>query len=214
MREDLENSLQRLGTDYIDVYQLHVWGYDIEKSVEIGNLLEDFVKEGKIRCYGWSTDRPDALRAFAEGKNCSVVQQQLNIFDGVDEVLEICDEFDLASINRGPLGMGVLTGKFTAKTSFPDDDVRAHADWFVGLVNGHPNAEWLKKIEVIREIITREGRTLAQGALAWIWGRSERTIPIPGFKTVAQVQENAGAMQYGPLTSAQMAEIDQLLGRG
>ena len=110
--------------------------------------------------------------------------------------------------------MGVLTGKFIAETSFPDDDVRAHADWFVGLVDGRPNPEWLKKIEAIREIITSEGRTLAQGALAWIWGRSGRTIPIPGFKTVAQVQENAGAMQFGPLTSAQMAEIDQLLGRG
>lgn len=214
MREDLENSLRRLGTDYVDVYQLHVWGYDIDKSLEIRDLLEEFVKEGKIRCYGWSTDRPDAVRAFAERENCSVVQQQLNIFDGVDEVLEICEEFDLGSINRGPLGMGVLTGKFTANTSFPDDDVRKHADWFVGLVDGRPNPEWLKKIEAIREIITSEGRTLAQGALAWIWGRSGRTIPIPGFKTVAQVQENAGAMQFGPLTSAQMAEIDQLLGRG
>ena len=211
LREDLENSLKRLGTDYIDVYQLHLWGYDIEKSIEIRNLLEDFVKEGKIRCYGWSTDRPDAVRAFAEGENCSVVQQQLNIFDGVDEILEICDEFDLASINRGPLGMGVLTGKFTAETSFPDDDVRKHADWFVGLVDGHPNPEWLKKIEAIREIITSEGRTLAQGALAWIWGKSARTVPIPGFKTVAQVQENAGAMQFGALKADQMMEIEMIL---
>lgn len=214
MREDLEGSLRRLDTDYIDVYQLHVWGYDIEKSVEIRGLLEEFVKEGKIRCYGWSTDRPDAVRAFAQGENCSVVQQQLNIFDGVDEVLEICEEYDLASINRGPLGMGVLTGKFTADSSFPDDDVRMHADWFVGLVDGHPNPEWLKKIEAIREILTSEGRTLAQGALAWNWGRSERTVPIPGFKTVAQVHENAGAMQFGALKPEQMIEIEKILSQG
>jgi len=214
MREDLEGSLNRLGTDYIDVYQLHVWGYDIEKSIEIRDLLEEFVEEGKIRCYGWSTDRPDAVRTFAKGKNCSVVQQQLNIFDGVDEVLEICDEFDLGSINRGPLGMGVLTGKFTADTSFSDDDVRKYAKWFVGIVDGHPNLEWLKKIEAIREIITSEGRTLAQGALAWIWGKSERTVPIPGFKTVAQVQENAGAMQFGALKPEQMEEIKVLLHQG
>jgi aryl-alcohol dehydrogenase-like predicted oxidoreductase len=213
LREDLESSLKRLGTDYIDVYQLHVWGYDIKKSREIRDVLEEMVKEGKIRCYGWSTDRPDAVRAFAEGENCSVVQQQLNIFDGVDEVLEICEDFDLASINRGPLGMGVLTGKFTAETSFPDDDVRKHADWFVGLVDGHPNPEWLKKIEAIRDIITSEGRTLAQGALSWIWGRSERTVPIPGFKTIAQVQENVGAMQFGALKADQMMEIDVILSR-
>jgi aryl-alcohol dehydrogenase-like predicted oxidoreductase len=211
LREDLEQSLQRLDTDYIDVYQLHVWGYDVEKSLEIRIVLEDLVQEGKIRCYGWSTDRPDAVRAFAEGENCSVVQQQLNIFDGVDEILEICDQYDLASINRGPLGMGLLTGKFVPDTSFPDDDVRAHAEWFVGLVDGHPNPEWLQKLEQVREILTSEGRTLAQGALAWIWARSGRTIPIPGFKTVAQVQENAGAMNFGTLSTDQMSEIDAIL---
>jgi aryl-alcohol dehydrogenase-like predicted oxidoreductase len=86
-------------------------------------------------------------------------------------------------------------------------------DWFVGLVDGHPNPEWLKKIEAIREIITSEGRTLAQGALAWIWGRSERTIPIPGFKTVAQVQENVDAMQYGALKADQMKEIEMILSK-
>ncbi|UCD40767.1 MAG: aldo/keto reductase [Chloroflexota bacterium] len=211
LREDLEQSLQRLDTDYIDVYQLHVWGYDVEKSLEIRMVLEDLVQQGKIRCYGWSTDRPDAVRAFAEGENCSVVQQQLNIFDGVDEILEICDQYDLASINRGPLGMGLLTGNFVPDTSFPDDDVRAHAEWFVGLVDGHPNPEWLQKLEQVREILTSEERTLAQGALAWIWARSGRTIPIPGFKTVAQVQENAGAMDFGPLSTDQMSEIDAIL---
>ena len=57
-----------------------------------------------------------------------------------------------------------------------------------------------------------DGRTLAQGALAWVWGRSEAFIPIPGFKTVAQVEENAGALQYGALTPAQLEEIATVLG--
>jgi len=74
-------------------------------------------------------------------------------------------------------------------------------------------ATWLAKLDAIREILTSEGRTLAQGALAWIWGRSERTIPIPGFRTIEQVQENAQAMEYGPLTGGQMAEIAAILGR-
>jgi aryl-alcohol dehydrogenase-like predicted oxidoreductase len=68
-------------------------------------------------------------------------------------------------------------------------------------------------LEKIREILTSDGRTLIQGALAWIWARSEKTIPIPGFKTVAQVEENVKAMQFGPLTAEQMKEIDSLLGR-
>ena len=62
--------------------------------------------------------------------------------------------------------------------------------------------------------MTSNGRTMVQGAIAWLWGRSETTIPIPGIKTAAQADENAGAMQFGPLTPAQMAEIDSILGRG
>jgi aryl-alcohol dehydrogenase-like predicted oxidoreductase len=68
-------------------------------------------------------------------------------------------------------------------------------------------------MEAIRDVLTSNGRTLAQGALAWLWGRSEQTIPIPGFKTVTQVAENAGAMQFGPLSPAQMAGVEALLGR-
>jgi aryl-alcohol dehydrogenase-like predicted oxidoreductase len=65
----------------------------------------------------------------------------------------------------------------------------------------------------VREILTSEGRTLAQGALAWLWGRSSQTIPIPGFRNVKQATENAGALAFGPLTPDQMHEIDRLLGR-
>jgi aryl-alcohol dehydrogenase-like predicted oxidoreductase len=65
----------------------------------------------------------------------------------------------------------------------------------------------------VREILTSNGRTVSQGALAWLWARSEKTLPIPGFRTVEQVKENAGAMQFGPLTTDQMNEINQILER-
>ncbi len=213
LRADCEASLKRLDTDVIDVFQLHVWGYDLEKSVAVREELEALVRDGKIRTYGWSTDRLDAVRSFAEGPNCGVAQQQLNVFDGNLELLRACDELNLGSLNRGPLGMGILTGKFTPETTFGSDDVRHSAEWFEGFKDGKPNPEWLKRLEAIREILTTNGRTLAQGALAWIWGASERTVPIPGFKNVKQVQENAGAMQFGPLTPDQMNEIDNILGR-
>jgi aryl-alcohol dehydrogenase-like predicted oxidoreductase len=213
LRANCEASLKRLDTDVIDVYQLHVWGYDLELSDAVREALEALVREGKIRTYGWSTDRLDAVQRFAQGPNCGVVQQQLNVFDGNLELLRACDDLDLASLNRGPLGMGILTGKFTPQTTFSKDDVRHGVEWFEGFKDGKPNPQWLKRLEAIREILTSGGRTLAQGALAWIWGASERTVPIPGFKTVKQVQENAGAMQFGPLTPDQMNEIDRILGR-
>ena len=68
-------------------------------------------------------------------------------------------------------------------------------------------------MEAIREILTSGGRSMAQGALAWLWARSPLTVPIPGFRTVAQVEDNAGAMRFGPLAAEQMKEIDALMGR-
>jgi aryl-alcohol dehydrogenase-like predicted oxidoreductase len=68
-------------------------------------------------------------------------------------------------------------------------------------------------MEAVRAILTSNGRTLAQGALAWLWARSEQTIPIPGFRTVKQVEEDCGALQFGPLARDQMAEIETLLER-
>ncbi len=62
-------------------------------------------------------------------------------------------------------------------------------------------------MESVREILTSDGRTKAQGALGWLWVRSEHTLPIPGFRTVSQVEENCGTMQFGPLAVGQMREI-------
>jgi aryl-alcohol dehydrogenase-like predicted oxidoreductase len=69
----------------------------------------------------------------------------------------------------------------------------------------------LQQLAAIRQVLTDGGRSLAQGALAWLWARSAVTIPIPGFKTVAQAEENAHAMTFGPLNDQQMREVDTLL---
>jgi aryl-alcohol dehydrogenase-like predicted oxidoreductase len=79
--------------------------------------------------------------------------------------------------------------------------------------DGRPSPQWLARVDAVRDVLTGGGRTLAQGALAWIWARSDRTVPIPGFRTVQQVEENAAAMQAGPLTAEQLTEIDILLDR-
>jgi aryl-alcohol dehydrogenase-like predicted oxidoreductase len=213
LRTDVESSLKRLGTDYIDVYLLHVWGLSIDRALEAREGLEELVAEGKIRTYGWSTDRTDAIRAFSISPHCGVVEQQLSVLDGNEELLALCEELNLASLNRGPLGMGLLTGKFAPDSGFSKDDVRAVASWHPGFKDGKPTQEWLTALESIREVLSSDGRTLAQGALAWIWARSEKTIPLPGFRTVKQVEEDCKAMEFGPFTPTQMAEIDQILGR-
>jgi aryl-alcohol dehydrogenase-like predicted oxidoreductase len=213
IRTDLEKSLRRLGTDYLDVYLLHVWGLKVERALEAREVLEELVQEGKIRTYGWSTDRVDAIRAFSTSPRCGVIEQQFSVLDGNDELLGLCEEWNLGSMIRGPLGMGSLTGKFSPATTFPELDVRRHAEWHPAFKDGKPTQDWLEKLDSIRGVLTAGGRTLAQGALAWIWARSPNTIPIPGFKNVKQVEENCGAMRFGPLSKTQMKEIDKILGR-
>ncbi len=208
VRRECEDSLRRLNTDVIDLYQLHVWDYPLEKVPAMVDLLESLVAEGKIRYYGWSTDSVEGARLFAEGKHCVAIQHDLNVILDAPEMLALCEELNLASVNRSALARGALSGKYTKDTVFPQNDVRTDS-WS----HDHFFAPTLSQLDAIRGILTSNGRTLVQGALAWIWARSEKTIPIPGFKTVAQVEENARAMELGPLTAEQMKEIDTLLGR-
>ncbi len=213
LRQDLEASLKRLDTDFIDLYQLHVWGLSIARALEVREILEQMVDDGKIRTYGWSTDRIDAIRSFSDLAGCGTVQQQLSVLDGNLELLHLCEEMRLASINRGPLGMGLLTGKYAPDATFKSDDVRHNVQWHPGFKDGHPTQDWLDKLAAIQEILTSNGRSMAQGALAWIWGKSPVTIPIPGFRNTAQVEENCKALEFGPLTPTQMAEVDRILNR-
>jgi aryl-alcohol dehydrogenase-like predicted oxidoreductase len=215
IRQACEASLRRLDTDYIDLYQFHWGDYDLDRAGEVRDTLEKLVADGKIRYYGWSTDSTERARFFAEGPHCTAVQHQMNVLEDAGPMIAVCEELNLASINRGPLAMGLLTGKYTATSRLPSDDVRGdHSPaWMQYFKDGKPHPDWLKKLDAVREILTSGGRTLAQGALAWLWARSKQTIPIPGFKTVAQVEENCAALHFGPLTDEQMGRIDTLLER-
>jgi len=213
IRRACEASLRRLQTDTIDLYQFHDNGFPVADALPVRETLAALVQAGKIRAYGWSTDFPDRAAFFAQGPQCTAIQFQLNVLDDNPSVLAICERYNLAAINRGPLAMGLLTGRYTAETKASADDVRGEKspEWLKYFAGGRPNPEWLAKRDAIREILTSGGRTVAQGALAWLWARSPQTIPIPGFRTVQQVAENAGAMQLGPLAPEQMHEIAVLL---
>lgn len=214
IRRACEASLRRLNTDVIDLYQYHWNDGPLDRAAEVQATLEALVAAGKIRAYGWSTDFPDRMRAFVGGPHYATVQHEMNVITDAPAVVQLCEELGLASINRGPLAMGLLTGKYTAATRVAGADVRGLGSpaWMKYFQNGKPNPEWLAKLAAVREILTSGGRTLAQGAIAWLWARSPQTIPIPGFRTVAQVEENCGALRLGPLAPKQMREIAKLLG--
>ena len=213
IRRACEASLRRLNTDYIDLYLLHVWSLSKEEAAPVREVLEELKNNDIIKAYGWSTDLTECAQFFAEKPSCTAVENELNVLVDAKDMLELCEKFDLSSINRTPLAMGLLTGKYKSGSRLPSDDVRGkEPEWMKYFRGGEPSPKWLKKLDAVRQILTSDGRTLAQGALAWIWARSERTIPIPGFKTVKQVEENIAAIEFGPLTADQMREIDEVLG--
>ena len=206
IRKACEASLRRLRTEYIDLYQLHIGTYELGRVDEVLETLERLVDEGRIRWYGWSTDDPVRAAAFSRGPHCAAVQQRFNLFEGNAGTLAVCEREQLASIVRGPLAQGVLTGKFTPESVLPANDVRHSWDFKEG-----EQAKRLEALNAIREVLTANKRTLAQGALGWLWARSEAMVPIPGFKRMDQVEENAAALWFGPLEQDQMDELKELM---
>jgi len=206
IRRACEASLRRLNTDYIDLYLFHLRDYDLERAGEVRQTLETLVEEGKIRYYGWSTDDLDRARFFAEGPHCTAIEHRLNIMMDAPEMLALCDELDLASINRIPLALGMFSGQWTRKTQLPEDDRRAEFWKYEAFLQD------VDKVQTLRQVLTRDGRSFVQGALGWIWARSPRTVPVPGFRTIEHVKEDAQAMDFGPLDQEQMSEVQKLWG--
>jgi aryl-alcohol dehydrogenase-like predicted oxidoreductase len=207
VRTACEASLRRLGTDYIDLYQFHWSDYDPELAIDLVPILEDLVSEGKIRWYGWSTGYPKRAKIFASGEHCTSIQYNYNLLERNTQMQALCDELDLASIARGPLGMGLLTGKYTHNSEIAADDVRAK---FWNLKDGWEGEE-LEMLAEIHEILQQDGCTLAQAALRWLWARGDQIMPIPGLRSQEQVVENIQVMQYGPLSEKQLQKIDDIL---
>jgi aryl-alcohol dehydrogenase-like predicted oxidoreductase len=210
IREACRASLRRLRTDRIDLYQLHLGELPAAQAQEVAATLDGLVAEGLIRAYGWSTDDPQRAAGFAAASHAAAIQHDLNVLDDASQMLAVCDARGLASVNRTPLAMGLLSGKYGAASQLPADDVRAAQPWVGYFAGGRPVPEYLARMDAIREVLTGGGRTLAQGALSWVLARSPRTVPIPGTRTVAQAEQNAAALRHGPLTPAEMSEIARL----
>ncbi|UJQ94750.1 aldo/keto reductase [Mariluticola halotolerans] len=212
IRASLDGSRKRLKRDRIDLALLHLNTMDPDLAPQVFDTLEELVQEGKLAAYGWSTDFIPQAQSAADYPHFVAFENDYNVFTPATELMAFAQRKGKISISRLPLAMGLLTGKYAADTRLSTDDVRAQAfPWLRFFRDGKPDAAYLKRLGALRDLLQSDGRTLAQGALGWILARSGLALPVPGFKNEAQVRDNLGANEKGPLSESTMAEIDAVL---
>jgi aryl-alcohol dehydrogenase-like predicted oxidoreductase len=214
IRRSLDASSRRLGRERIDLVHLHLNSLPVAEAEGIFDCLAELRDNGRIAAFGWSTDYPDRAVAFADRPGFVSVQHAMNVFFKASDLMPAIEAHGLVSINRSPLAMGVLTGKFDQASRFDRHDIRSQTmDWMAYFKDGQVDRRYRNQLDAVRDLLCSDGRSLAQGAIGWLWGRSEATLPIPGFRTVAQVDDLAGALEKGALGDSVMAEIERVIVR-
>jgi aryl-alcohol dehydrogenase-like predicted oxidoreductase len=208
-----DRSRANLGVDTLDLVQLHCPPTPVYSRDETYDALDEMVAEQRIAAYGVSVERVDeALTAIARPGTASV-QIILNAFrqKPLDRVLPAAAEAGVAVIARVPLASGLLSGRYTADTTFGADDHRTfnrHGEAFdVGeTFAGVPFEVGLQAVERLRPLVG-EGATMAQFALRWILDQPQLTVVIPGARSAEQAAGNAAAADLAPLDEQTHAAV-------
>lgn len=215
IRRGVEGSLTRLGRSSVDAVILHHNELALDVARPIFDTLEAMRAEGLMTCYGWSSDHPRLVSAVADYPGFKVVEHDLNVFDTAPEMLALVEARGLYSLARMPLAMGLLSGKYGRKATLTGTDVRASSvPWLKYFKAGAANEDYLAILEKIAPLLTADDRSMPQGALAWVLGASERTIPIPGFTSAAQIRDNVEAVWQGRLSADAMARLTEIVAGG
>lgn len=203
---DCEASLNRLGTDYIDVYQRHI-SWD-ENTEVFATAFQQLKEQGKVRFVGMSSNDLAAIQRFDRaigGMDTLQLDYSLLNRHPEQELLPYCQQRRIAVIARGPLAMGKLTGKFTPATTFAEGDIRR------GWLEGEKRARFLQDLETVERLrFLADGRTPAQAALAYVLAHPAISTTIPGAKNPAQVADNVQAAER-PLRPEELARTRAVL---
>ena len=209
VHQSCDASLQRLGTDYIDLYYQH--RVDPKTPIEetVGAMAE-LVKQGKIRHIGLSEASPQTLRRAAKVHKITALQTEYSLWtrDPEDKVLATCRELGIGFVAYSPLGRGFLTGQFKSPEDFPADDYRRFSPRFQG-ENFQKNLDLARKVE---ELAREKRCTPAQLALAWVLAQGKDIVPIPGTKRRKYLEDNVCALSV-KLTQDDLRRIEAVFPR-
>jgi aryl-alcohol dehydrogenase-like predicted oxidoreductase len=205
VRTSIEGSLERLGTDHVDLFYQHRVDPNVEIEETVGAMAE-LVKQGKVRHIGLSEAAPETIRRAHAVHPITAVQTEYSLWSRDPEtngVLATCRELGIGFVPYSPLGRGFLSGRFSSPDELDESDFRRHGPRFTG-ENLDAN---LKLAAKVAEIAEEKRITPAQLAIAWVLAQGENLVPIPGTKRREYLEQNARAADV-ELTSADLERIE------
>ena len=190
MRRSIDGSLQRLGTDHVDLYYQHRVDPDVPIEETVGAMAE-LVQAGKVLHLGLSEAAPETIRRAHAVHPIAAVQTEYSLWtrDPETGVLATCRELGIGFVPYAPLGRGFLSGRFKSPDELDEKDFRRSGPRFTG-ENLDAN---LKLAAKVADIAEEKDITPAQLALAWVLAQGDDLVPIPGTKRRRYLEENAAA---------------------
>ena len=213
VRRNIEGSASRLGTDCVDLVQLHCVPPEVLKDGDILAWMEDFQADGLIRHFGASVETIDEALFAAQHPKLTSLQIIFNLFrqDAIEKLFPVAEANDVGIIVRLPLASGVLAGKMSLETEFAESDHRNYnrdgAAFSQGeTFSGVPFEKALDLVEHIRPMVP-DGMSMAQMAMRWLLDQPAVSTVITGATRVEQVAENASVSALPPLSSELHARL-------
>lgn len=206
LRGDLEASLRFLGTDYVDLYQVH-WPDPATPFSETAEALDDFVREGKVRHVGVSNYDARQMAAFQQTRPLDALQPPYHLFrrEIEDSVLPYTAEHGIGVLVYGPMAHGLLTGRMTQDIAFAPGDWRANSDLF----RGDTFRRNLRIVEELKAFAAERGTTVARLAIAWTLANPAVHVAIVGARTPDQISATLPAAEVR-LSPDDLAHIEKI----
>lgn len=206
IRKAIDGSLKRLNTDYIDLYYQHRIDPKVEPEV-VANVMKELISEGKIKAWGISETNEEYLRRAHAVCPVTAIQNRYSMMARWHESLfSVCEELKITYIAFSPIANGLLSGQYTNETKFSDGDFRNNMPQYSE--NGYEKAKDL--LAMLEKISEEKNATKAQISLAWILGKKDYIVPIPGSRKLSRLKENFDS-SYVILSEDEIKRIDSLL---